>query len=211
LNAIGPDAVTVRGEGLGKESTSELESLPLMSDVIGHKMVTQSGRLIGAIDDILIDAKDGTIIGFAVGAGVKSKLESVFNPDRARFHGYVRADADLQVGNDLIVIPDDAFVEGDLTTRVGEKERPAAIPAQPDVPPRGWAEERPSKADKSGIWKRRTKADDTGAAHPRAGDAAAEEPGRRFSSVPSEPHNERTGLKKEVDWPAPSGGAETSR
>ena len=50
-----------------------------MSDIIGHKMVTQSGRLLGIIDDMLISRADGTIVGFVVGEGVRSKLENIFN------------------------------------------------------------------------------------------------------------------------------------
>ena len=63
LHSIGPDAVTVRGSAV-KERLPELDKLPRMSDVIGHKMVTRSGRLLGSIDDMLIDGTDGTIIGF---------------------------------------------------------------------------------------------------------------------------------------------------
>ncbi|HEY1582328.1 MAG TPA: PRC-barrel domain-containing protein, partial [Chthoniobacterales bacterium] len=132
--------------------TAQLEDLPGMSDVIGHKMVTQSGRLLGAIDDILIDEKDGTVIGFVVGEGMKSKLENIFNSDRA-VHGYVRADADLHVGNDLIVVPDDAFVPGDWE-RPG-KDVPVTPPAESVRERTGWATLRPEKAAGTRTWKRR--------------------------------------------------------
>jgi hypothetical protein len=91
-----------------------------MSDVIGHKMLTRSGRLLGAIDDMLINGADGTIIGFVVGEGVRNKLENIFNPQRPRIHGYVRA-ADLQVGNKLIIVPDDALTKG---ARRAEHDKP---------------------------------------------------------------------------------------
>src|ERR671919_1786501 len=100
--SIGPYAMTERGTAM--QELAELDNLPRMSDIIGHKMVTQSGRLLGVIDDMLINGADGTIIGFVVGEGVRSKLENIFNPQRSRIHGYVRADADLQVGNELIVV-----------------------------------------------------------------------------------------------------------
>jgi uncharacterized protein YrrD len=86
-------------------------------------MVTRSGRLLGLIDDMLIDGADGTIVGFVVGAGVRSKLENMFNPQRSRIHGYVRADADLQVGKELIVVPDDALIEGEPGEQEGDKKR----------------------------------------------------------------------------------------
>lgn len=150
LNAIGPDAITVHGRGVTENSSAELDSLPRLSDVIGHKMVTQSGRLLGAIDDILIDAKDGTIIGFVVGEGMKSKLENMFNTERGHTAGYVRADADLQVGNDLIVVPDDAFVAGDPET-LG---REGAI-TEPEPSTHGWAADRPAVGTRTSLWSRR--------------------------------------------------------
>src|SRR5438477_10413185 len=67
LHSIGPDAVTVHGSALKDQPAAELDSLPRMSDVIGHKMVTRSGRLLGSINDVLINPADGTIVGFAVG------------------------------------------------------------------------------------------------------------------------------------------------
>jgi len=107
--SIGPDAMTVRGSAM-KQGLAELENLPRMSDIIGHKMVTRSGRLLGVIDDMLVNGADGTVIGFVVGEGVRNKLENIFNPQRPQIHGYVRADADLHVGRDLIVVPDDALI-----------------------------------------------------------------------------------------------------
>src|SRR6476646_1572080 len=110
VHSIGPDAMTVRGSAM--QELAELDNLPRMSDIVGHKMITQSGRLLGIIDDVLINRADGTIVGFVVGEGVRNKLESIFNPQRSRIHGYVRAEADLHVGKELIVVPDDALIEG---------------------------------------------------------------------------------------------------
>jgi uncharacterized protein YrrD len=111
LHAIGPDAVTVHGAAVTEKSSADLGDLPRLSDVIGRKMLTRSGRLLGSINDVLINGEDGTIIGFAVGEGVRSKLENILNPQRPRIHGYVRADAELHVGNDLLVVPDDALID----------------------------------------------------------------------------------------------------
>src|ERR1044071_8073036 len=109
--SIGPDALTVRGSRMQEQA--DLDNLPRMSDIIGHKMVTRSGRLLGVIDDMLVDGTDGSIVGFVVGEGVRSKLENIFNPQRPRVHGYVSVDADLHVGKQLIVVPDDALIEGE--------------------------------------------------------------------------------------------------
>jgi uncharacterized protein YrrD len=110
LHVIGPDAITIRGSAI-KQNPDDLKSLPRVSDIIGRKMVTQSGRLLGSIGDVLIEREDGEIIGFALSEGAKSKLESIFGGEKAHVTCYVRADADLQVGNDLIVVPDDALVQ----------------------------------------------------------------------------------------------------
>src|ERR1051325_4353145 len=109
--SIGPDALTVRASRM--QELAELDNLPRMSDIIGHKMVTRTGRLLGVIDDMLINGTDGSIVGFIVGEGGRNKLENIFNSQRPRIHGYVRADADLHVGKELIVVPDDALIEGE--------------------------------------------------------------------------------------------------
>ena len=152
LHSIGPDAVTVRGSGT-KERTNDLDKLPRMSDVIGHKMVTRSGRLLGSIDDVLIDGADGTIIGYVVGEGVRNRLENIFNPQRSRIHGYVRADADLKVGDKLIVVPDDALIEGEPIAKDDDRKSSTQIPDAAEA--RGWRE-RASTTEpaRSSIWTR---------------------------------------------------------
>ena len=155
LHSIGPDAITVRGSAM-KERAPDLNGFPRMSDVIGHKMVTQSGRLLGSIDDVLINGADGTIIGFAVGEGVRNKLENFFNPQRSRIHGYVRADADLQVGNELIVVPDNALIEGEPSAQ--ETDHKPGTHQATETESRGWAEHTSGQSARSSIWKRRTDA-----------------------------------------------------
>lgn len=211
-----------------EQSASDLDSLPRMSDVIGHKMMTQSGRLLGSIDDILIDGKDGTIIGFVVGEGVKSKLENMFSADRARSAGYVRADADLQVGNDLIVVPDDAFIEGDPEARGEENAMPPARTEDAAAQRPGWAGHKPLKAERRGIWtKRRATGGGTGGGDevegwipgdfsqpsaevrpPAVPETAA--PAPPAESIPEAPR-ERTGSEIAADWTAPAIEAEPHR
>src|ERR1043166_1629211 len=134
--SIGPDALTVRASRM--QELAELDNLPRMSDIIGHKTVTRSGRLLGVIDDMLISGADGTIIGFVVGEGVRNKLENIFNPQRSRVHGYVRADADLHVGKELIVVPDDALMEGEPAAHEGDHK--SATHQTTKTESRGWGE-----------------------------------------------------------------------
>jgi len=151
VHSIGPDAMTVRGSSM--HELAELDNLPRMSDIIGHKMITQSGRLLGVIDDMLINRADGTIVGFVVGEGVRHKLENIFNPQRSRTHGYVRADADLQVGKELIVVPDDALIEGEPSVHEGDQQ-PITKTGGPDSHP--WEERALAEPTRSSIWTRRT-------------------------------------------------------
>ena len=151
VHSIGPDAMTVRGSSM--QELAELDNLPRMSDIIGHKMITQSGRLLGVIDDMLIDRADGTIVGFVVGEGVRNKLENIFNPQRARVHGYVRADADLHVGKELIVVPDDALIEGEPSAQQTEHETATAKTDEADS--HSWEERAAAESTRPSIWTRR--------------------------------------------------------
>jgi len=152
VHSIGPDAMTVRGSAM--QEVAELDNLPRMSDIIGHKMVTRSGRLLGVIADVLINRTDGTIVGFVVGEGVRSKLENIFNPQRSRVHGYVRAEADLHVGKDLIVVPDDALIEGEPAVHEGDQKSPLAKTDEADS--HGWEERASAESTRPSIWTRRT-------------------------------------------------------
>ena len=166
LHSIGPDAITVRGSVMKERSPADLDNLPRMTDVIGHKMVTRSGRLLGSIDDVLINGADGTIVGFAVGEGVRNKLENIFNPQRSKIHGYVRADADLQVGNELIVVPDDALIEGEPSAKEGDR-KPATQKVDETVA-RGWEERDSTASPRPAIWTRRSDAGTRRASQPPA-------------------------------------------
>jgi uncharacterized protein YrrD len=173
--AIGPDAMTVRGSSI--QELAELDNLPRMSDVIGHKMITQSGRLLGVIDDMLINRADGTIVGFVVGEGVRNKLENIFNPQRPRVHGYVRADADLHVGKELIVVPDDALIEGEPGAH--EPDRETATAKTDEADSHSWEERASAEPTRPSIWTRRM-----------------ETPARARSEAPAE-----SGLKTETARP----------
>lgn len=152
VHSIGPDAMTVRGSAM--QELAELDNLPRMSDIIGHKMITQSGRLLGVIGDMLINRADGTIVGFVVDEGVRNKLENIFNPQRSRVHGYVRADANLHVGKELIVVPDDALIEGEPGAHEGDQKSPLAKNDEADLHP--WEERALAEPSRPSIWTRRT-------------------------------------------------------
>ena len=117
VHAVGPDAVTVRG--VPGTSVESLETLPRVSDIAGRKVVSESGRLMGTVDDVLIDETDGRIVGYALeGGGVERKIRDLVSGDAAEQRpAFLRADANLRAGRDLIVAPDDAVsYDWDLLT-----------------------------------------------------------------------------------------------
>ena len=95
VHAIGPDAITVHGSVVMSD-LSRLESLPRVSDVLGRKVVSEGGRLLGKVDDVLIDGETGGIIGYALSHNSPTS--------------YLRADADFHAGSKLIVAPDSAIM-----------------------------------------------------------------------------------------------------
>jgi sporulation protein YlmC with PRC-barrel domain len=114
IRAIGPDAVTIhRGAALSEQALAHIERLPRASDVIGRKVVSEDGKLLGRVDDVLIGRHDGRIIGYALAdQDVLGKISGLIAGDRKRKHGaYLRAEADLRAGHDLIVAPDGAVAE----------------------------------------------------------------------------------------------------
>jgi hypothetical protein len=81
-------------------------------------------------------------------------LENIFNPQRSRVRGYVRAEADLHVGKDLIVVPDDALIEGEPAVHEGDQKSPLAKTDEADS--HGWEERASAESTRPSIWTRRT-------------------------------------------------------
>lgn len=134
VHAVGPDAVTVRR--LADEAVDGLDSLPRVSDIAGRKVVSESGRLMGTVDDVLIDEADGRIIGYALaGRGVEGKLRDMVGGDTEdRRPAFLRADANLRAGRDLIVAPDDAVsYDWDAAATAAAGEQPPRWTATPAV------------------------------------------------------------------------------
>ena len=145
VHSIGADAVTVSGSPQ-PESDDEMPGLPRRRDVVGRKVVGQSGNLFGHIEDVLIDPADGRIIGYELGEpSALGGLESLFSAPRDPHRRYVRADADLRVGSDLVVAPDEAVVVDETETGAGE------ITGLASRPEGGWGKGQTSARDRS-VW-----------------------------------------------------------
>jgi uncharacterized protein YrrD len=121
VHAIGPDAVTIRQSAVAGTDIAGLDALPKGSDVIGRKVVSEDGRFLGKISDVLIDRTDGRIVGYLLSEHTPSRnLEDVPGADKHRRQTpYLPAEANLRTGRDLVVAWEDAvsyndWNEGDL-------------------------------------------------------------------------------------------------
>jgi sporulation protein YlmC with PRC-barrel domain len=66
VRALGQDAVTVR-RAEAEEQVGHLGGLPRLGQVVGRKVVTENGRLVGTIEDVEIDPLSGAIVAYPVG------------------------------------------------------------------------------------------------------------------------------------------------
>jgi len=130
IHAVGPDALTVRSAGRSEEHGAHLDALPRLSELTGRRMVSFGGRLLGAMEDALIDERSGRIIGYPLEkSGPGTWLEAAFGLGwRSERPDYVRADAGLRIGARLIVVPDDAITSAGEIEEEAITDRPA-IPA----------------------------------------------------------------------------------
>jgi sporulation protein YlmC with PRC-barrel domain len=135
VHAIGPDALTVRGARRLDGHGALLDSLPRLSELTGRRMVSFGGRLLGAMEDALIDERDGRIIGYPLErSSAASWVESLFGLGwRSDRPDYVRADAELRIGARLIVVPDNAIASVADLPETSEDDPPAvSAPAVPE-------------------------------------------------------------------------------
>lgn len=111
VHAIGPDAVTVRSSAVAGSDISRLETLPRGSDVTGRKVVSEDGRFLGKVGDVLIDRADGRIVGYLLSDHTPgARFEELFGKDnkKRRQAPYLPADAKIRTGRELIVASEDA-------------------------------------------------------------------------------------------------------
>jgi sporulation protein YlmC with PRC-barrel domain len=124
LHAIGEDAIAVRDPRELPPTADDLGALPRLSKLLGRKVVTQGGELLGSLEDVLFEGTSGRISGYLLGTqrDPGNVIEGWFGRDHSEPR-YVRADTDVRIGEDLIVVPDNAMIEGappDLDIRAGE-------------------------------------------------------------------------------------------
>lgn len=133
VHAIGPDAVTIRQGDVAVSDITRLETLPRGSDLIGRKVVSEVGRFLGKVSDVLIDRTDGRILGYLLAEhSPGGRFEEILGRVRSpREMPYLPADAKLRTGRNLLIASEDA-VKYDWTDEDEDlaTEQPGATPGK---------------------------------------------------------------------------------
>jgi len=160
VHAIGPDALTIEQSQRFGITDAYLDSLPRLSELTGRRMISRGGRLLGVIEEALMDERDGRIIGYPLdGVRLAPGLERLFGVgglgSASEPVRYVRADADLRLGSRIVVVPDEAVavfedetlpppsddvdgmaaeIPAPRDSRLKKRRSPQAVEAPADVP-----------------------------------------------------------------------------
>src|SRR5262245_6743637 len=62
VRALGGDVITVRVVAATDAEIESVADLPLLTHVVGRKVLTETGRLLGTIDEVLLEPPDGQIV-----------------------------------------------------------------------------------------------------------------------------------------------------
>ncbi|MDR3289006.1 MAG: PRC-barrel domain-containing protein [Peptococcaceae bacterium] len=97
--SIGDDALTIDKGNQVEKATNLPELLDLLkekTEIIGTKIVTESGKTLGVADEYYIDAKSGKIASIEISGG---KIEGLLNGKAC-----LKAEQILTIGHDVIVV-----------------------------------------------------------------------------------------------------------
>jgi uncharacterized protein YrrD len=110
--SVGADALTIR-TCHSYERGMEMSNYPTLASLMGRKVLSRRGKLLGSVADVLVDERTGAIAGY--GLDVRTGGRGLFGLARRggdRWPDYVKAETDLRVGRHIIVAPDHALVQG---------------------------------------------------------------------------------------------------
>lgn len=110
IEAIGPDALIVRGE----DSKVRLAEAPRIRAAMeqefhltGHRILTTDGKELGSFGDVFLDEKSGRVLGYEVSGG--------FVSDTMSGKRYISAVAGPDIGRDVVLVP--PSVKGELESQ----------------------------------------------------------------------------------------------
>jgi uncharacterized protein YrrD len=105
VRTIGADAVTVTGDNVARRDTEMSEELRGAYDasrsLVGKKVVTESGTLVGTVSDFLIDESARRVTGLSVAGSGLLAAEDAISADRV-----------VSVGPDAVIVTDEADAAG---------------------------------------------------------------------------------------------------
>jgi len=112
VHALGPDAITIHDEGERDCDLERLAHLPRLSQIVGRTVIGSSGVVLGVLDDVQIDGKNGQIIRYPLRAArFLPRLERWLSGETAELRrDYVGTGAPLHIGDTLVTVADDAVV-----------------------------------------------------------------------------------------------------
>lgn len=105
VGSIGRDAIMIEKDDVlieTKDYPEEARQLSQKGTLIGKRVITQSGNILGNITDILIDEDTGKAISFEVSGGVARDIGTGRN--------YVGAPEVVNLGEDAVIVPDNTEV-----------------------------------------------------------------------------------------------------
>ncbi len=108
VKAIGQDAVTVRDQSVltRPEQLTELRDLPSADRVIGLKVVTEGGKLVGKVADIFVDPAALLVMSFRVRSSTGSPLQGFIGGSPQEM--IIPFSRDIRIGDELMVVPESA-------------------------------------------------------------------------------------------------------
>jgi uncharacterized protein YrrD len=134
IHSVGDDAITINDRGLLHDHESdapETKDMPTLEDLLAIKVVSQSGRLLGALGDVEIDPEQFHIVRYEMSGTLWNQITN----SRPGFD----AVGGLRFGKDLLIVPDDimAEIQGQAgeSGDTGAQDREAALPAPSTVTP----------------------------------------------------------------------------
>lgn len=121
VHSVGPDAITIPNRELlvDRETATDLNALPDLNALSGINVVSESGALMGSLDDVDVDGQNLAVTAYYLGGSLWEHLTQ----GTKRF----AATPGLRFGGKLLIIPDN------LAATLNEEAK--AVEAAPVPPP----------------------------------------------------------------------------
>jgi len=113
LHALGEDAITITDDTvlqpLGGGSDVRTYEEQAGEPVLGKRLMTENGKFLGAIDDVLVDRQSRRVVAYEVSGGLVH--------DMMKGQTDVPVDHIISIGHDVVIVPE--FVEGQVEEATG--------------------------------------------------------------------------------------------